>query len=114
MKKTRKSKKPAPLKGVMQSGILFIGDPTYMQGDLSKPGSEALECPENPFYNWGRFTNSLNYKDTSLPFPGAIEEDSTGRGVVLYTNIQEGQYEIKKKICKETGKLLQVTIKFHA
>lgn len=113
MKKPRKSKKAAPLKGFLQSGILFIGDPVYMSGDLSQPGSELLESRENPFLNWGRFTDGLGDKDVSLPFPGAIEEGSTGRGIAVQTNHLSGRFEIKKKLCPKTGKLLQIVVKFY-
>lgn len=111
-KKTRKSKKKQPLKGFLQSGILFIGDPSYMAGDLSQPGSEVIESRENPFLNWGKFTDSLGSEDMSLPFPDAIEEGSTGRGIAVQTNYLSGRFEIKKKLCPKTGKLLQIVVKF--
>lgn len=109
---TRK-KKPAPLNGFLQSGILFIGDPVYMSGNLSAPGSEALESLENPFLNWGKFTDSLNDQDASLPFPGAINpETSSGRGIAVQTNHLSGKFTITKKYDKG-GKLLQLVVKFH-
>lgn len=113
MKKTRKSKKAPPLKGFLQSGILFIGDPVYMSGDLSQPGSEALESPENPFLNWGKFTDSLGEQDLSLPFPGAIDDStSSGRGIAVQTNRLSGRFELSKKF-DESGKLVQLVVKFY-
>ncbi len=112
MKKTRKSKKPTPAKGFIQSGILFIGDPVYMSGSLATPGSEAAIDPLNPFLNWGMFTDSLNDQDLSLPFPGAIEEGSTGRGIAVQTNRLSGSYTLQKKF-DEAGKLLEIKVKFH-
>ena len=111
-KAPRKSKKKAPLKGFLQSGILFIGDPSYMAGDLSQPGSEHAESRENPFLNWDKFTHSLNDQDQSLPFPGAIQDNSDGRGIAIHTNYLSGRFEVKKKFDKD-GKLLEIKVKFY-
>lgn len=101
------------LKGFLQSGILFIGDPVYMSGDLSQPGSEAIESPENPFLNWGKFTDSLGSEDASLPFPGAIDDStSAGRGIAVQTNRLSGRFEIEKTF-DENGKLSQLLVKFY-
>lgn len=101
------------LKGFLQSGILFIGDPVYMSGDLSQPGSEAIESPENPFLNWGKFTDSLGSEDASLPFPGAIDDStSAGRGIAVQTHRLSGRFEIEKTF-DENGKLSQLLVKFY-
>lgn len=103
----------SPLKGFLQSGIIFIGDPVYMSGDLSQPGSEALESPENPFLNWGKFTDSLGSEDASLPFPGAIDDStSAGRGIAVQTHRLSGRFEIEKTF-DENGKLSQLLVKFY-
>ncbi len=106
MKKTKKQ----TLKGFIQSGIIFIGDPVYMSGDLSQPGSETLVDPANPFKNWGAFTHSYGDADANMPFPGASEPDANGRGIVVQTGMQSGQYELTKKYDKE-GKLSQLVIR---
>lgn len=112
MKSPRKKKTP-PLKGFLSSGILFIGDPSYMAGELSQPGSELLESRENPFLNWDKFTQSLDSQDKSLPFPGAIDEaTSHGRGIAVQTNMLSGRFEVEKKY-DEAGKLLQLVVKFY-
>lgn len=105
--------KPAPLKGFISSGILFIGDPSYMAGELSQPGSELLESRENPFLNWDKFTSSLKDEDQSLPFPGAIDDNTShGRGVAVQTNRLSGRFEVEKQF-DEKGRLSQIVVKFY-
>lgn len=111
--KKKSTPKAKPLKGFLQSGILFIGDPSYMAGDLSQPGSELLESRDNPFLNWGKFTDSLGDQDISLPFPGAIDDStSSGRGIAVQTNRLSGRFELSKKF-DASGKLLQIVVKFY-
>lgn len=98
------------LKGYIQSGTLFIGDPSYMAGNMSQPGSEALESPENPFYNWDKFTHSLDSKDAVLPFTGS--DTASGRGVVVQLNQIGGKYEIEK-VLDDSGKLVELKVKFY-
>lgn len=98
------------LKGFIQSGIIFIGDPSYMAGDLSQPGSEDIVDPINPFKNWGVFTEGLKGEDVNMGFPGAIEDNSIGRGIVIQTGLLNGQYEIVKEY-DSAGKLSQIVIK---
>lgn len=100
------------LKGFIQSGIIFIGDPVYMSGDLSQPGSEDVVDPANPFKNWGRFTDSIGDTDVNMPFPGASEPTATGRGIIIQTGLLSGQYEIVKEY-DENGKLSQLVIKIN-
>jgi hypothetical protein len=100
------------LHGFIQSGMIFIGDPAYMAGDLSQPGSETIVDLTNPFYNWPQFTKDNGRTDVNLTFPGAISDDSEGRGVVAQTNIAGGSYVVEKDFCPETGKLKQIRIVF--
>lgn len=114
------------LKGYLQSGVLFIGDPQYMSGPVEYgtvpvgklSGRELTpaiavditpEDPYNPFRSWDRFAHKLGEKDASLPFIGA-SEDSDGRGVAINTN-RSGQYEITR-LEDADGKLLELRITF--
>lgn len=100
------------LKGFLQSGLLFIGDPAYMSGD-TRPEVRLPEEELNPFINWDNFTNSIGGEDANLAFPGALNEQSTGRGCVVQTGRLSGRYELIKEFCPSTGKLLELRIKFH-
>lgn len=115
------------LKGYLQSGILFIGDPQYMSGPVEyetvpvgRVSGNSLtpavavdvtpEDPYNPFRSWDRFADKLGTEDKALPFPGASVE-SDGRGVAVQTNRMSGQYEVER-IEDTTGKLLELRIIF--
>lgn len=94
MKKNKKQ-----LKGFIQSGMLFIGDPGYMAGDMSQPGAEELSFPHNPFYNFNDFTDRFADQDTNLGFNHPHNE---GKGVVLANHIPlNGKYEVKKTVKKD-------------
>lgn len=115
---TNKRKKQK-LKGFLQSGILFIGDPVSMSGPSNyqsdgKGGQIDItpEDPHNPFRRWDSFTSSLNNMDVNMVYPEAQDPQATGRGIVIQTNMLSGQYEVKKKICKTTGKLLELKVIF--
>lgn len=112
------------LRGFIQSGIIFIGDPSYMGGPVEyKVTSENMSKkelspaqlvditphdPYNPFRKFDKFAADLNEQDKNLPFEGTEDE---GRGVVVQTNRISGQYELER-IEDETGKLLELRIKF--
>lgn len=116
------------LKGYLQSGILFIGDPQYMSGPTeygtvpvggrmsSSQLTQAVaiditpEDPYNPFRSWDRFAAKLGEQDKALPFPGASEE-SDGRGIAVQTNRMSGQYEIER-IEDGKGRLLELRVTF--
>jgi hypothetical protein len=98
------------LKGFLQSGIIFIGDPAYMSGD-TRPEVKLPEELLNPFVNWDKFTEAIGTEDTNLPFPGAFE-NSTGRGCAVHTGRLSGGYEVVKEF-DEQGKLLQIRVVFH-
>lgn len=96
------------LKGFLQSGILYIGDPSYMAGDMSQPDSEKIIDLTNPFRNWDSFTDSINDEDAVLPFPGTVD---SGRGIAIQTHRLSGQYEVSR-IEDADGKLLELKITF--
>lgn len=97
----------SPLKGFIQSGILFIGDPAYMSHD-----NRAEDAPVdvyNPFSNWDMFTKGLADKDANLLMPGAYEDTQIGRGCAIQTGMINGQYTVEKVYAD--GKLAQIIIK---
>lgn len=109
--KKRKNKKH-PLQGFTPSGTLFIGDPIYMGADLSKPGAEedAAADVTNPFKNFPSFVETLAGQDQNLLLPDSYRDDPVGRGCVVQLQRQGGKFQVKKKVCKETGKLKSITI----
>lgn len=99
-------KKPAKLKGFVQTGMLFIGDPGYMVGS-----SNILPGDENPFRNWDKFTKEVGSYDYDLPFPDAFSDDASGRGVIVQLPIPSGKFEVLKQVDQE-GNLVGFMIKF--
>jgi hypothetical protein len=96
------------LKGFLQSGVLFIGDPCFMAGDMSVPGSHEIVDPLNPFFNWDRFTDSLPEDGMNLQFPNSTDD---GRGVAVQTHKLSAQYEIIQEL-DDNGNLLEIRIRF--
>jgi hypothetical protein len=113
------------LKGFIQSGIIFIGDPSYMSGPVeytvtvpggmknkeltaAQPVVITPDDPHNPFRKFEQFTASLGEQDKNLTFYGTPDE---GMGVAVQTNRISGQYEIER-IEDAWGKLLELRIKF--
>jgi hypothetical protein len=96
------------LKGFLQSGILYIGDPCFMAGDMSVPGSHEIIDPLNPFFNWDRFTESLPEEGANLTFPNSLDE---GRGVAVQTHKHSAQYEITQEF-DILGNLKEIKITF--
>lgn len=113
MTKKRNSKKKQQLEGLVQSGILFIGDPLYMSGDMNKPGAEedAAQDITNPFKNFGAFTEQNAGQDHNLLLPDSYRDNPIGRGVVLQLQQLGGRYTVKKKVDKKTGLVTAITIK---
>ena len=95
-------------KGFLQSGIIFIGDPGYMAGDMSQPGAHEIEDLTNPFRNWEKFVEDFPDDGKNLMFPASLDE---GRGVALQTNRLSGQYEVFKEYGKD-GKIKEIRIIF--
>lgn len=99
------------LTGFIQSGMLFIGDPSYMAGDLSQPGSNELKMPHNPFYNFNSFSDSFADKDSNLNFKDSKDVHDFGRGIVLATDLPlNGRYTIKKRKNKDGNLEIKITI----
>lgn len=105
--------KAKKLHGLVNSGIMFIGDPSYMAGDLSQSidgGFTIPQDPLNPFKDFDAFKATLDYGDVNLELPGLLY--SEGRGIAVQTHRFGGAYEVKKKVCKVTGKVLELKIIF--
>lgn len=113
-KRTKKPKIDKTLRGRLPSGCIFIGDPSYFGGDMNLPGAEqdAEQDGTNPFKNWGNFTVLDQVQELNLPLPFSSIEGTVGRGCVIQTPYVEGKFTLKKKICKETGKVLEIRIIF--
>lgn len=112
IKKKRKSKKVG-LKGYIQTGTIFIGDTGYMRGNPQDYASGVVpEDGTNPFKNPEAAIHEVE-GDYNLELPGSFNGDLPGRGVVIQTNMFSGKYTVTKRLCKETGKLLEVKVRFH-
>jgi hypothetical protein len=98
-------RKPAKLKGFVQTGLLFIGDPGYMVGS-----SSIVPGDENPFRNWDKFTKEVGSYDYDLPFPDAFSDDNSGRGVILQLPMPSGKFEVIK-LTDQDGKITGFHIK---
>lgn len=108
-----KRKKKKELKGFIQTGTIFIGDAGYMAGN-SQDFEAGIIPPDasNPFKDWDAFV-STHQEDGNLELPGSFNGDLPGRGVIIQTNMFSGSYTVKKRLCKETGKVLSITVKFN-
>lgn len=111
MKKARKSKKQV-LTGFIQTGTIFIGDIGYMAANSQDYPEGIPADPTNPFKDLDTFLASTP-TDTNLELPGSFNGDLPGRGVIVQTNMLNGKYIVTKKLDKETGKLLEVKVRFH-
>lgn len=120
-KKPRKKKEGKPLKekdvspllkGYLCSGILFIGDPGYLAGDLNNPavlqdrGRESRK--DNPFYDYEHFSHGLQNQDKSLCFNGGFETNE-GMGVALQLSSPTGKYVVTKEL-DEQGRVINISI----
>jgi hypothetical protein len=98
---TTKRKKKKKLSGLMNSGLLFIGDPSFMMGpadpQIQSDGSIIDGTPVdplNPFRRAEDITRHTDLGDYNLQIVEAVE----GRGVVINTLLSERRYEVKKKL----------------
>lgn len=110
----RKKKKPS-LSGKISSGLIFIGDPSYLSGPsniaLNELGEAINTVPIDPYNPFRREEDVLDKVRTSGDTELEIIPHLTGRGTVLVTNgIQEGSFEVKKKYDKTSGKLLEIKL----
>jgi hypothetical protein len=110
-RKPRKKKTPQ-LSGLIQSGVIFIGDCQFFAGSQKlefdpKTGQTIDVTPIDPL-------NPFNTLDRTFSMVGDAEANVEiapflpGRGVLLNTHLQNGKFIIKKKV--KNGKLVGYTI----
>lgn len=112
---TKRRRKKLPLKGKISSGLIFIGDPSYLSGPsnmaLNELGEVTNTIPLDPYNPFRREEDVLDKVRISGDTELEIIPHLTGRGTVLVTNgIQEGSFEVKKKYDKISGKLLEIKL----
>lgn len=98
---TKRKSKKKKLSGLMNSGLLFIGDPSFMMGPADpqvQSDGRIIDAtpidPLNPFRRSEDITRHTDLGDYNLPIVEAVE----GRGVVVATLRPECRYEVKKKL----------------
>lgn len=105
--KTKKIKKKQELAGIIQSGVIFIGDCQFFAGspvlELDTATGQVVDItPKDPL-------NPFNTLDRTFELAGDTESNLeigphlTGRGVLLNTHLQQGKFIIRKKL--KNGKL---------
>lgn len=110
--KRKYRKKKQPLHGFIQSGVIFIGDAGYMADNPQNHENGVIPVdPTNPFRDLDKYLGE-HQNDHTLELPGSFQGDLLGRGVAVHTNMFSGKYTVTKKICKVTGKLLELKVKF--
>jgi hypothetical protein len=105
-------KKKADLSGIIQSGVIFIGDCQFFAGspvlELDPATGQTVDAtPKDPL-------NPFNTLDRTFELAGDAEANVElgpylpGRGVLLNTHLQGGRFIVKKKV--RNGKLVGYTI----
>ena len=111
-RKKRATKKKKQLKGIINSGSIFIGDARFFSGDPQNYPEGIIENdPTNPFKDWDNVAATYE-EDVNVDLPGSFNGDLPGRGVVIQTNMMSGSYIVKKYVDKVTGRLKKVTLTF--
>ena len=109
--KQRKKKTPE-LHGLIQSGVIFIGDCQFFAGSPAlelDPQTGAVKDvtpvdPLNPFNTIDRTFDIVGDSETNLEIAPFLP----GRGVLLNTHLQQGKFTVKKKM--KNGKLVGYSI----
>jgi len=107
-----KKKKSTELAGIIQSGVIFIGDCQFFAGspvlELDPATGQVVDVtPKDPL-------NPFNTIDRTFELAGDAESNVElgpylpGRGVLLNTHLQGGKFTVKKKI--KNGKLVGYSI----
>lgn len=99
-------KETSVLEGYIGSGLIFIGDPGHLSGDLADKGSIAIYDPYNPFRDFDDFLDKLGDRDANLMFP---DSDQHGRGVILRVNRLSGKFKVEKEL-DASGKVSKISI----
>lgn len=109
--RTRKKKSPQ-LTGLIQSGVIFIGDCQFFAGspqlELDPTTGQTVDVtpkdPLNPFNTLDRTFDLVGDKEANVELGPYLP----GRGVLLNTHMQGGRFTVKKKI--KNGKLVGYSI----
>jgi len=107
-----KRKKSAELSGIIQSGVIFIGDCQFFAGspvlELDPTTGQVVDVtPKDPL-------NPFNTIDRTFELAGDTESNVElgpylpGRGVLLNTHLQGGRFIVKKKV--KNGKIVGYSI----
>lgn len=110
--KTKKARKKPQLSGNIHSGVIFIGDCQFFAGspvlELDPVTGQTIDVtpkdPLNPFNTIDRTFDLVGDGESNLELAPYLP----GRGVLLNTHLQGGQFIVKKKI--KNGKLVGYTI----
>lgn len=108
----KRRKKEPKLKGLIASGVIYIGDAQFFAGspqlELHPETGETIDVtpvdPLNPFNTIDRIMELAGETETALEIKPYI----TGRGVLINTHLQQGSYVVKKR--KKGGKVVGYTI----
>ena len=111
VRKKRKKKEPK-LKGIIASGVIYIGDAQFFAGspqlELDPLTGQTMDVtpvdPLNPLNTIDRIMDLAGETETALEIKPYI----TGRGVLINTHLQQGSYVVKKR--KKGGKVVGYTI----
>lgn len=98
---------------VVDSGLLWVGDPSYVIKDKGEPRAADLGK------NWGEFCDRLFFRNRNNRIPFAQfhfakcgpTEGAPGLGVVIGTTRENGVYPVYAEFSK-TGKIMEVKIRF--
>ena len=105
--KPKKHKKKQELSGLIQSGVIFIGDCQFFAGspvlELDPKTGQVVDVtpidPLNPFNTLDRTFDLAGDTENNLDLAPFLP----GRGVLLNTHLQQGRFIVKKKI--KNGKI---------
>ena len=108
----KRRKKEPKLKGLIASGVIYIGDAQFFAGspqiELDPATGKNIDVtpidPLNPFNTVDRIMELVGDTETALEIKPYI----IGRGVLINTHLQQGSYVVKKK--KKGGKVVGYTI----
>lgn len=111
VRKKRKKKEPK-LKGIIASGVIYIGDAQFFAGspqlELDPTTGQTVDVTPvdvlNPLNTIDRIMDLAGETETALEIKPYI----TGRGVLINTHLQQGSYVVKKR--KKGGKVVGYTI----
>ena len=108
----KQRKKRQELRGVIHSGVIFIGDCQFFTKspdlELDVTTGQTVDVtpkdPLNPFNTIDRVMDLVGDGETNLE----VAPHLPGRGILLNTHLQSGSYTVKKKI--KDGKLVGFTV----